>query len=170
MTHVNIEISVTFTAQVLTTGGVVVAEQLVEYSAIPASEQCENHTCVIFSNLTPQTNYNINVVDGVGNGTGTTSPIETCENSASYVNEKNIQLLGTSYFIPTTLCTQTWSPQSMPDGKGGKCIRFDPELQAGECVRVCLCGWTDIAPHNATDSAVVNVWKRPTPTTNYSIV
>ena len=158
-----------FTAQLLCTTSPfgVATEQLVEYSAIPPTVQDENHTCVIFSGLPPQTSYNINIIDGAGNTSQTTTPIITDDNPAGFEVERNLRLLGTVYTLPTSLCTQTWSPQSVPDGRGGKCIRIDPPLEACECIRMCLCG--EACTSSSLDTSYVKVYKRLTPTASYTL-
>ena len=159
--------STPFLARLYTTGAspALAGYQVVERSAVPTDE---NYTCVIFSGLPPSTCYNINVRDSVGTSILTTTPIVTSQNPAGFVVTRNIRLLGSQFTLPVSLCTNYWQPQSVPDGCGGKCLRIDPPLQTGECVRINLCAWTDL--ESGSDTAIVKVYKRTSPTASYSIV
>lgn len=160
--------STPFVARIYTTGAspVLSGYQVVERSAIPTP--LENHTCVIFSGLPPATSYNIDISDSVGTTCRTTTPITTSENPTGFIVTRNIRLLGTSVILPVTLKTAQWSPQTVADGCGGKCLRIDPPLATGECIRVCLCAWTDL--ESGSDCSTVNVFKRTSPSASYSLV
>lgn len=144
-----------------------ICSKTVGYSGIETLGR-ENYTCVIFSSLKESTSYDVKLTDSVGRTKSILSLPPTPVSPVVVPIVKNVELLGYGYAYPTTLCTKVWQPESQPDGKGGKCIRITPELETGECVRINLCAWTDL--ESDSDTAIVKVYKRTSPTASYSLV
>lgn len=130
----------------LCSGGVVLDQQLIEYSGVSTAVP-QNYSTVFFGGLNENTTYQVGVEDSVGRTTGFTAT--TPVNPVVVIPDIEVNLPGSIYVPPPIAgCYECINDE----------LEISPALSGNKCMRICMCTCADAT---SGDDACTSIYCRP---------